>query len=53
MKLELGIDGQCDSPGHNATVTAIDAITNKVVDVVVFIYLVRSITKLVWLHSYD
>ena len=33
--LELGIDGQCDSPGHNATyctVTAMDAKANKIVD---------------------
>ena len=33
--LELGLDGQCDSPGHNATyctVSAMDAETNKVLD---------------------
>ena len=34
-ELHLGVDGQCDSPGHNATyctVTAMDARSNKVVD---------------------
>ena len=33
--LRLALDGQCDSPGHNATyntVTAIDTNTNKVLD---------------------
>ena len=34
-KLELAVDGQCDSPGHNATyntVSAMDAHTNKVLN---------------------
>lgn len=34
-KLQLSIDGQCDSPGHNATyctVSAMDVDTNKIVD---------------------
>ena len=34
-KLELAIDGQCDSPGHNAsysTVTAMDTFNNKVLN---------------------
>lgn len=34
--VELGIDGQCDSPGHSATyctVTAIDVKTEKVLDI--------------------
>ena len=33
--LSLAVDGQCDSPGHNATyntVTALDVKTNKVLD---------------------
>ena len=33
--VSLSVDGQCDSPGHNATyctVTAMDADTNKVLD---------------------
>ena len=37
-KVELSIDGQCDSPGHSATyctVTSMDAKTNKVLDLVV------------------
>ena len=34
-KLELAVDGQCDSPGHNATystVSAMDTETNKIID---------------------
>ena len=34
-ELELSVDGQCDSPGHNATystVTAMDTKTNKVLN---------------------
>lgn len=34
--ISLGVDGQCDSPGHNATyctVTAMDTETDKVVDI--------------------
>ena len=34
--VEIGVDGQCDSPGHNATyctVTAMDCNSNKVLDV--------------------
>lgn len=34
-KIDIGMDGQCDTPGHNAsycTVTAMDADTNKVID---------------------
>lgn len=33
--LELAVDGQCDTPGHNAsysTVSAIDTFTNKVLN---------------------
>ena len=33
--LELALDGQCDSPGHNApynTVSAIDTATNKLIN---------------------
>lgn len=35
-KISLGVDGQCDSPGHSATyctVTSMDTKTNKVLDV--------------------
>lgn len=33
--LELAVDGQCDSPGHNATystVSAMDTLTNKILN---------------------
>ena len=35
-KRDIAVDGQCDSPGHNATyctVTAMDTKVNKVVDI--------------------
>ena len=34
-QLELAVDGQCDSPGHNATystVSAMDTTTNKILN---------------------
>ena len=47
--LFLAVDGQCDSPGHNATyntVTALDVKTNKVLDFKIVHVKVRCISLL-------
>ena len=47
--LSLAVDGQCDSPGHNATyntVTALDVKTNKVLDFKIVHVKVRCISLL-------
>ena len=51
--LSLAVNGQCDSPGHNATystVTALDVKTNKVLDFKIVHVKVRS-TSLVLLQT--
>ena len=44
-QLELAVDGQCDTPGHNATystVSAMDAYTNKILNFRIIHVKVRS-----------
>ena len=48
--LSLAVDGQCDSPGHNATyntATALDVKTNKVLDIKIVHVKVRHISGII------